>query len=162
LKNFLVNIEDLLLGPEQDIEHFVIQEIDKAEKKIHIMVFWFTWIPIANALLRAAHRGVDVKIILDKRSFEDKIKDVDQKRETNIPKYLIANGIDKNKIKMYNGELLHHKMIIIDKEKALTGTCNFFNASINRHDESYMLIRSRQFSSIFLKHFKYLWENKTQ
>jgi len=162
LKNFSVSIEDILLGPEQDIERFIIQEIDKAEKKIHIMVFWFTWIPIANALLRAANRGVDIKIILDKRSFEDKMKDVDREKEANIPKYLIANGIDENRIKMYNGELLHHKMIIIDKEKTLTGTCNFFNASINRHDESYMLIRSRQFSSIFLEHFKYLWKKKTQ
>ena len=119
-----VEIKELLFGPDNDIEQFVIKEIDKAKKQINMMVFWFTWKPIADALLRASNRGVKVSLLLDSRSAEIKQKDVDTKKELVVPKYLSESGFKEEEIKIYDGELLHHKVILIDAEKVLMGSCN--------------------------------------
>jgi len=157
----LVNVRDILFGPDDDIEHFVIDEIDKAKRHLNVMVFWLTWKPIADAILRAYKRRVKVKLLLDVRSTEEKMKDMDVDREIHVPSYLIENGLGKEMIRVYNGELLHHKIILLDGEKTLLGSCNFFNASITRHEENYMLVEGENFNSIFMDRFKNLWNNKS-
>ena len=152
-----VEIKKLLFGPNDNIEKFVIEEINKAKKEINIMVFWFTWKPIADALLRALARGVNINLILDSRSTEKKIQDVDVEKELIVPKYLLENGFKREKIKIYNGELLHHKIILFDDENVLMGSCNFFNGSIKRHEEHYMLAISDELYDTFYNKFKELW-----
>ena len=144
-------IHKILFGPDDNIEQFVLDQIDSAEKTITMLVFWFTWKPIADKLIEATKRGVEVRMILDKRSAEIKQKDVDVLNETLIPSYLT-----NCKIHIYNGELLHHKTILIDDDIVLTGTCNFFNASINRHEENYMLIKSKKLKEQFDKRYDFL------
>lgn len=157
-----VEIKELLFGPNDDIEQLVVKEIDKAEREINIMVFWFTWKPIADALLRASSRGVKVNLILDSRSAEVKQKDVDVERELVVPKYLSDSGFREEKIRIYDGELLHHKIILIDAERVLMGSCNFFNGSIKRHEEHYMLAIGSELYDVFFEKFKELWrENST-
>ena len=46
-------INELIFGPDQNIEKFVIDNINRAKKEIKMMVFWFTWKPIADALNKA-------------------------------------------------------------------------------------------------------------
>ena len=144
-------IHKILFGPDDDIETFILNQIDLAKSSITMLVFWFTLKPIADRLNKAAKRGVEVKMILDSRSTEIKIKDVHPVNETLVPDYLEAC-----KVHIYNGELLHHKTILIDDDIVLTGTCNFFNASINRHEENYMLIKSKQLKKQFEQRYKLL------
>ena len=125
------------------------------------MAFWFTWKPIADAILHAHSRGVKISLILDSRSAEEKLKDVDKERELIVPKYLIDNGINESDIKIYNGELLHHKIVLIDEDRVLTGSCNFFNASINRHEEHYMSIKSKELYDTFCRRYQHLWDHQT-
>ena len=161
-----MKVDDLIFGPESDIASFVIQNIEAAQSDIKLMVFWFTWVPIADSLIAAHRRGVKVKMVLDSRSAERKNKDVDEKNEAIIPKYLSAAGFDEDQILIYDGELLHHKIILIDEDIVLTGTCNFFNASLNRHEEHYMKIQSEELHEKFNERFAYLegqstkWRNK--
>ena len=157
----LADIQKILFGPAENISDFVISEINKAQYQIKIMAFWFTWKPIADAILRAHSRGVKISLILDSRSAEEKLKDVDKERELIVPKYLIDNGINESDIKIYNGELLHHKIVLIDEDRVLTGSCNFFNASINRHEEHYMSIKSKELYDIFCRRYQHLWDHQT-
>tara|TARA_Y100000592_G_scaffold96953_1_gene166529 strand:- start:60200 stop:60679 length:480 start_codon:yes stop_codon:yes gene_type:complete len=147
-------INELIFGPDQDIEKFVIDNIDRAKQEIKMMVFWFTWKPIAEALNRASERGVNISIILDSRSAEDKKKDVCKLNEVLVPNMLS----DKIETRIYNGELLHHKIILIDKNIILTGTCNFFNGSLKRHEEHYMKVTSDDLHARFLQRFMLLKE----
>ena len=155
-------IKKVCFGPDDNIAEFVIQQIDQAETNIKLMVFWLTWKPIADALLRAKKRNVEINIILDSRSAEKKQKDVDLQNEVVVPNYLNQNGIQEKDIKIYEGELLHHKVILIDKKFIMMGSSNFFNASLLRHEENYMLIESQELYDIFSKRFNFLWEQKTK
>tara|TARA_A100001515_G_scaffold23731_3_gene18347 strand:- start:4440 stop:4916 length:477 start_codon:yes stop_codon:yes gene_type:complete len=150
-------IHKILFGPDDDIESFILNEIDLAKKNITMLVFWFTWRPIADKLNEAAKRGVDVRMILDSRSTEIKMKDVHPTKETLIPNYL-----NDCKVYIYDGELLHHKTILIDDDIVLTGTCNFFNASINRHEENYMLIKSKELKKCFEQRYDLLLQKSKE
>ena len=156
----LVEAEEIVFGPDQDIEKFVIDHIDSAEKEIYLMVFWLTWKPIADALLRAHHRNVRLRILLVRRSFEEKLIDKHPIKEVNVPEYVVSSGLQKKCLKRYDGELLHHKIVLIDGNKILTGTCNFFNASLTRHEEHYMLLESFDLYNVFKSRFEFLWENR--
>lgn len=146
-------IHKILFGPDEDIQSFIVDQINTAKKSITVLAFWFTWKPIADSLIKAHERGVKVRLVLDKRSCETKLKDVDPVNELVVPKYLEICGINKEDILIYNGELMHHKTILIDDDIVLTGTCNFFNASINRHEEVFMLMRSKKLKDIFKARF---------
>jgi len=146
-------IHKILFGPDENIESFIISQINSAKKGIIVLAFWFTWKPIADSLIEAHQRGVKVRLVLDKRSCEVKLKDVDPVRELVVPRYLESCGINKEDILIYDGELMHHKTILIDDDIVLTGTCNFFNASINRHEEVYMLMRSKKLKDVFKRRF---------
>ena len=149
-------IHKILFGPDEDIQSFIIEQISTAKKNIAVLAFWFTWKPIADSLIEAHQRGVNVRLVLDKRSCEVKLKDVDPVNELVVPKYLESCGISKEDILIYDGELMHHKTILIDDDIVLTGTCNFFNASINRHEEVFMLMRSKRLKDIFKTRFETL------
>ena len=155
-------IHNILFGPEDNIEGFIINQIEQAQSNISLLVFWFTWKPIADALIRANKKGIKIKMILDSRSNEIKMKDVDKTNETLIPKYILDRTDDNCSIFIYNGELLHHKTILIDDDIVLTGTCNFFNASINRHEENYMLIKSKKLKQRFEERFEMLQHKSTR
>lgn len=149
-------IHKILFGPDEDIQSFIIEQIRTAKKNIAVLAFWFTWKPIADSLIEAHQRGVNVRLVLDKRSCEAKLKDVHPVNELIVPKYLESCGISKEDILIYDGELMHHKTILIDDDIVLTGTCNFFNASINRHEEVFMLMRSKRLKDIFNTRFETL------
>ena len=95
----LVEAEEIVFGPDQDIEKFVIDHIDSAEKEIYLMVFWLTWKPIADALLRAHHRNVRLRILLDRRAFEEKLIDKHPIKEVNVPEYVVSSGLQKECLK---------------------------------------------------------------
>ena len=151
-------IDEIYFGPDEDIESFILKRLNSSRETIRVMAFWFTWKPIADCLIEANNRGIKVEVLLDSRSSEIKRMDVDKVNETLIPEYLTKHGIPQEHIHIYNGELLHHKIILIDKETVLTGTCNFFNASINRHEEHYMSIISSELLEKFNDRFNLLKE----
>jgi phosphatidylserine/phosphatidylglycerophosphate/cardiolipin synthase-like enzyme len=152
-------IEEVIFGPEENISDFVIGEINKAKNTVDIMAFWFTWLPIAESVVMASKRGVKVKIIVDERSVEKKQKDV-HKNEIEVVPYFLDNNL-RNMVKIYSGELLHYKTVLIDDNIVLNGTCNFFNGSLNRHEEHYMKIISKELKLVFDKQFNKLWNEKS-
>lgn len=149
----------VIFSPEEDIKEFFINEISKAKKEIRLATFWFTWKPIAYALSEALKRGVDVKIILDSRSLEKKQKDT-HNEEIEVVPYLLKNGF-VNKVKIYKGEMLHYKLMLIDQKRVLNGSCNLFNASLNRTEEYCVITEDESLYEIFIKQFNKLWKEKS-
>ena len=52
-------------APGDDCETAIVEQLDQATKSIHYQMYNFTAVPIAEALTRAASRGVEVVILLD-------------------------------------------------------------------------------------------------
>lgn len=153
-----VTVEQIIFSPESNIEAFIIENINRSQHTLKIMAFWFTWAPIADAIVKAHNRGVDVQMILDSRSTEKKEKDVHD-LEIEVVPYFVKHQM-KDSIKIYDGELFHYKVFMYDNTYVVNGSCNLFNASLNRHEENYMLLASKKLYEAFDAQFKKLWSTR--
>lgn len=51
-----------------EIDKFIINQIDSAKSSVKVCVFIYEWQPIADALIRAHKRGIEVELLTDYRS----------------------------------------------------------------------------------------------
>ena len=152
-------IEEIRFGPGDNVEEMILNHIQSAKKSIHIMVFWLTWKPICDAIVKSKNSGVDVKMITDRRSRNNSLEGT-QLKGNNAVDYLKSKGIKD--IKIYKGILFHHKMFIIDEELTLMGSQNLFEKSLKKDAEHYVAIRSKEFSDELLKRFQMYWDTKCE
>jgi phosphatidylserine/phosphatidylglycerophosphate/cardiolipin synthase-like enzyme len=52
-----------------------------------------------------------------------------------------------------NGGAMHHKVIIIDEERVITGSYNFSKNASRRNDENVLMIDSKDIAAQYLKEF---------
>ncbi|HPO87585.1 MAG TPA: phospholipase D-like domain-containing protein [Candidatus Hydrogenedentes bacterium] len=129
-------------APEDKIEDKIASEIRKTDKAIWVMAFSFTSYDLANELGRLSQRGVDVQVLLEKRN-----------AATNESKdrYLISKGA-----KVYydgNPDSMHHKVMVLDSVKVVTGSYNFSRAAEKENDENVLIIESSQVAQKYVEEF---------
>ena len=121
--------------------------INKANSSIQIMVMLITSDELANSLVEADDRGIDVTIIIDDQYADSSGSDYE---------LLLQNGIDiRNDDR--NG-LMHHKVMIIDGEVIVVGSYNWSVSAENSNDENVMILRSRIISDYYVNEFDRLLE----
>jgi phosphatidylserine/phosphatidylglycerophosphate/cardiolipin synthase-like enzyme len=122
--------------PGDDAVGLVVRTIDTAKSQVLMQAFSFTHRDIADALIRAHRRGLDVQIIADREqtdSFESAA--MQSLIDARVPVFMDADH-----------SAAHNKVIIIDhnaKEPALiTGSFNFTFAAQNRNAENVLVFRA--------------------
>ena len=92
----------------------IVAEIATARTSIHVLAYEFTSVPIAEALIAAASRGVNVRIIVDRKaSHTAQCQSV----------HCQQNGCQV----WTDGKhaIAHNKVVLIDGQLLLTGSFNF-------------------------------------
>lgn len=129
-------------APEDKVEDKIASEIRKTDKAIWVMAFSFTSYDLANELGRLSQRGVDVQVLLEKRNAAaNESKD----------RYLISKGA-----KVYydgNPDSMHHKVMVLDTRKVITGSYNFTQAAEKENDENVLIIESSQVAQKYVDEF---------
>lgn len=46
---------------QHDLIGIILNEINNAKERVYLMHFWFTWKPIADALIIANNKGLDIQ-----------------------------------------------------------------------------------------------------
>jgi phosphatidylserine/phosphatidylglycerophosphate/cardiolipin synthase-like enzyme len=121
--------------------------IQNAQQYIYIPIFYLTHKDLANTLLNARKRGVDIKIILDATAARNKYS---------MHKFLRKNGI-KIKVENFGGKM-HCKSMIIDDQYFITGSMNFTKAGNIKNDENTLIIQNTKLAKQYKKYFIKLWE----
>lgn len=129
-KSTASNGVDAYFSPRGGCTKAVVDEIDKAKTTIHVQAYSFTSVPIAEAILRAKERGVQVNAILDKSNQTDKYSAATMLENHDIPVLIDAQHA-----------IAHNKIIIIDKSVLLTGSFNFTKAAEESNAENLLIIR---------------------
>lgn len=117
-------------SPDQGATKLVISTINEAHSMIRVAAYTFTSLPIADALIEAKRRGVDVRVVLDKRQSHGR---------GNLFNYLVDNSIEVRKDGHY--AIMHNKFIIIDQEVLELGSFNYTKAAEKRNAENVLVIR---------------------
>jgi phosphatidylserine/phosphatidylglycerophosphate/cardiolipin synthase-like enzyme len=108
-------------SPEENLEAIDVALIDHAKKTIDIAMYAFTDRPIADALLRAARRGVKIRIYRDRIQIHDR---GDKTRR------LLASraGQDKITVRVKHNSprnIMHLKAYVVDRSWLRTGSANW-------------------------------------
>lgn len=124
----------------------IIPLIDKAEKKINISMFYLTHSGVIQALIRAKQRNLDIKIILDATSAENKYTKHHILRKAEIP-VKIENWGGKN----------HLKNASVDGKYFISGSGNWTHACDHKNDDNILIIENSEIAEFFDNYFAYLF-----
>jgi phosphatidylserine/phosphatidylglycerophosphate/cardiolipin synthase-like enzyme len=143
-------IETYFTRKDGNLDKILIKEMNTAQKNLNIAIYSLTKEDIANAIIDAQKRGVDVKVITDK--LESKTKS-----EKPILDKLKANNIPI-KINSHSG-LMHLKLSIIDDKTACGGSYNYTGNATKENDENLIVMRDSNIVKEYSDEFNSMWNN---
>ena len=117
-----------------------------AEASIDVCVFTITEPRLVAALIKAAARGVAVRIITDNETLTNEGSDISQLAAASIPV-----RIDTTPAHM------HHKFAVVDRAVALTGSFNWTSAAASVNNENIIVSNTPELVVPFVDHFAELW-----
>ena len=130
------------------ISNHLIKYINNAKKSIFIESFIITHKSLANALIEAKKRGVDVKIIIDATSASS---------EYSMVKNLRDNGV-KVKVENYAGKM-HMKTVLIDDKYFISGSMNLTKSGDVYNDENFVFIENPKLTYNAAAFFYHIWKS---
>lgn len=142
---------DVGFSPNGNSLNLVLQGINSAKKSIHVAAYSFTSKPIAEALVKASKRGVDVKVIADQKSNSGKYSATTYLANNNIPVKLDGNY-----------PIFHHKFMVIDVVNLETGSFNYSAAAAKSNAENVLLLWNvPQLAQTYDNQWNQLWNEAT-
>lgn len=152
-----INKESIVLGDtklsvyfspyDRIIERVVVPIIDNAKSQIYIPAFLITDKRLAQSLINAKTRGVDVKVIIDATNAKSPYSKHPLLRQHGIPV----------KTETFAGKL-HSKTIIVDNKYSIIGSMNFSRSGETKNDENVLVIVNPKLAMFNRMFFEYLWK----
>lgn len=130
---------------ESTTKKAIIDAIDNATKSVYLGVLEYSDMDVTRALIRANRRGLDVRVIMDRKDTNDKYAG-GAPVPSYFPNILPATELFKNRVpvKWYDpkvkGQELHLKMILVDGNKLITGSTNFTRQAFTTFRETSVVI----------------------
>lgn len=183
--------------PGDDLEAVIVQEINQAQRSIHIAVQEFRLPLIAQALAAKKQEGVTVQVILENdyhypitenqgggdsysRAKVQELRDlVDRNQDGQLSAEELAQRdalgileragipiIDDRADGSAGSDLMHHKFMVIDGQKVVTGSVNWTTSSVHgdfSDDETrgnannLLVMDSAMVAQAFLEEFQLMW-----
>lgn len=129
-------------SPRQGATELVVSTINKARQSVRVAAYSFTSHPIAEALVEAHQRGVDVEVVLDK-----------SQRKRRLAGFLKDSGIPVRINSRY--AIMHNKFMIIDAKVLELGSFNYTKSAEEKNAENVLVLRNR---SKIIKDYTEQWE----
>ncbi len=156
-KELIKNNENLKLSEEtlisvyfspkhKDLMVKITELIDNAQEYIYIPIFFLTRNDIAESLVKAKERSVDVKLIVDATC---------AKGYYCRHRYLRSQGIPV-KTENFSGKM-HMKSAIIDDKHLIIGSMNWTKHGSSKNDENTLIIHNSKLVKSYKEHFIHLW-----
>lgn len=115
--------------PGQPCTLLLVSTINEAKQSIYVQAYSFTSKPIADSLVAAEHRGVNVFIILDKSQLKQRDSQLHAVFDAHIPIWIDSKVA-----------IAHNKVMIIDGREVVTGSFNFTNSAQERNAENMLIV----------------------
>jgi len=133
-------------APVENLEHADVAMIDQAKHNIDLAAYVMTDWPVMKALIRAAQRGVKVRIYMDGGR-------IGEREPTPLFRELIATPEIEVRFKRAGSPLMHLKSYQIDGRWLRSGSANFSASGLKRQDNDLLIIESRAAAMAFEQRF---------
>ena len=141
-------------GPEKAIAPIIARAIARAQNEILFMAFSFTETQIGEAMLGRAEGGVAVRGVFEHVG-----------SNTSFSYFPIKNDSGLTNVQVRtdgNPRVMHHKVIIIDRQTVIFGSFNFSDNANRRNDENILIVHDPVFASYFVEEFERVWAEARQ
>jgi len=136
-------------SPEGSAEALVLKAINSAHNSINVLAYSFTSQPIAEALVMAHKRGIDIQVVVDRS----------QKTEKYTSATFLANAGIPVRID-YQHAIAHNKVMIIDRRHVETGSFNYTAAAAHKNAENAIVIWNNvPLAEIYLTDWNRHWQH---
>jgi len=141
---------EVAFSPNEGSEHLVIKVIDSAKTSLDLLSYSFTSVPVVEALVRARHRGVVVRLVADEK---DNISADRSGKAKAALGALASAGAEVRTIRVY--AIHHDKVIIADHQTVELGSFNYSDAAARRNSENVLVNWGNpKLAEVYLKHFQ--------
>ena len=124
------DIAAVCFTPGGECTNLIVQEIQAARQQVLVQAYSFTSAPIADALVKAKRRGVDVQAVLDKGQRTGRYSGATYLANGGVPVLIDTKHA-----------IAHNKIMVIDCATVITGSFNFTKAAQERNAENLLVIR---------------------
>jgi len=121
---------DVHYAPRENLERYDVALLDRAERSIDMAAYVVSDPVIVDALIRAAERGVKVRLYLDRSQFSHRGRGADA---------LFASPNVIARIKG-RGALMHLKAYAVDGKRLRTGSGNFSRSGLAAQDNDLVVV----------------------
>ncbi|OZB96646.1 phospholipase D-like domain-containing protein [Paenibacillus sp. XY044] len=145
------DVQALFTSEGEHPEEAIVQLIVEAKSSLDIAVYSISYEPIVTAIIDAAERGVQVRLITDQGHAEEKGKQkkaLKMIREAGVP----------IKVNAHEGKM-HLKMLIADQSRVEAGSMNYLESSAQENDDVVLIIKDAAVAAKFEKTFSHLWDD---
>jgi phosphatidylserine/phosphatidylglycerophosphate/cardiolipin synthase-like enzyme len=137
-------------SPEGSARELVLKTIGDARHSIQMLAYAFQSPDIAQALVDAKSRGVDVRVVVDKKRNKGKAS-----RE--VMDFVTRQGVALRTNDRYH--IHHDKTIIVDGHTVETGSFNFAPSAETKNSENVIVIRGMpEVSRQYVAHWQSRWD----
>lgn len=140
-----VRIENYFAA-EDDIAPVLAALINDAGQEILFMAFSFTLEDIGESILSQAEAGIEVRGVFETTG-----------SDTDFSYYPIMRSEGLQVRLDGNSRIMHHKVIIIDRDTVIFGSYNFSRNANESNDENLLIIYDAAFAGAFVKEFEKVW-----
>lgn len=127
--------------------------IRSAEKSVYVEMYLFSYSPLADELIKAQGRGVDVRVILEPRLSGDNANLDTMER-------LRGGGVAARWASL-EYKLTHTKAMVVDGKRVLVGSTNWSASAMKKNREYSVLIEDEGVAAEFEKNFLVDWDKAT-
>ncbi len=149
-KKYYVKLDDMNINvyfaPEDNVEKIIYGRIKKAEKSIKFMQFSFTSDQIGELIIEKFKEGIAVEGVFETKGSGTEYSEYTKMKIEDIPVRLDRNT-----------GVMHHKVIIIDDYRVITGSFNISKNANNKNDENIIIIDSRELASKYIEEFNRIY-----
>ncbi|MCA9936925.1 MAG: hypothetical protein KC415_23480, partial [Anaerolineales bacterium] len=137
-------------APETEIAPILTDLVSQARSEILFMAFSFTLEPLGEAMLDRAAAGVVVQGVFETTGSETEFSYYPLMADAGLPTLQVRQD--------GNPRIMHHKVIIIDRETVVFGSYNFTANANDSNDENVVIVHDPTFASYFVEEFQAVWD----
>ncbi|HLF74390.1 MAG TPA: phospholipase D-like domain-containing protein [Anaerolineales bacterium] len=139
---------------QDSVEGRLIEKINTAKSSIHIASFEFDLTLVAEALVKARQRGVDVRWVTD----DEHGLEADIEPGHGQFAMLEQKGIEVRSDA--RSALMHNKFWIFDGRTVWTGSTNVTLSGVYQQNNNAVVIHSREVAAIYEREFAEMWDGQ--
>lgn len=146
--NLSGTLVETYFSPQGGVAAHVLDALRAAQTSVHFMAFAFTRADFAEVLLEKARADVTVQGVFERRQVEAGADGAWQA--------LRGAGLD---VRLDgNPYVLHHKVIIIDRQIVVLGSYNFSRNAEDSNNENVLIVHNAELAAQYLEEWERVWE----